>query len=140
MYLRPWLHRIGLSEADVVEYCQFYALVAHFPGNNKAGHLKPPPQQILEHRPVLLQMLQTFQPEVIVPVGTMAISELLPGVTGKLSDIVGHSYRANPFNSLIEPIPAVPLPHPSGRSTWVNQHKDLVELALTELQKTIITS
>lgn len=133
MYLRPWLYSIGWSEADITDYCRFYALMASFPGSDKGNHLKPSPQQILDHRPYLIEQFQDFQPELLVPVGAMAISELIPVANITLTTVIGNAYQVNPFDCLRESIPAIPLPHPSGRSTWVNQHQDLVKKALSLL-------
>ena len=82
-----------------------------------------------------MQALQEFQPQVIVPVGSMAIAEVLPHVPGKLTDIIGQTYRVNPFDCMPGAVTAVPLPHPSGRSTWINQHRDQVRAGLDLLRR-----
>lgn len=134
-YIRPWLYRIGLDEETIVKQFRFYALVGDFPGSGQHGHLRPTPEQILEHRPVLEQLVKDFQPDIIVPVGAMAISEVLPSAKGKLGDIIGNSYTINPFNSMGSDIVAIPLPHPSGRSTWLAANPDKVDQALSLLKR-----
>jgi uracil-DNA glycosylase len=133
-YVRPWLYKIGISEDTITENFRFYALMSSFPGSDKAGHLRPTAAQILEHRPLLIKNICEFQPDVIVPVGSMAISEILLAASGNLSNIIGNTYMINPFMCLPQPIVAVPLPHPSGRSTWINQHANLLDQGLTLLQ------
>jgi uracil-DNA glycosylase len=133
-YVRPWLYRIGLDEAVITDNFRFYALMASFPGSNETGHLRPTAEQIQEHRPVLIQLLRDFQPDIVVPVGAMAIKEVLPAVKGTLSDAVGNVYKADPFASLGRDIVIVPWAHPSGRSTWVATHGERVEASLEQLR------
>jgi uracil-DNA glycosylase len=55
--------------------------------------------------------LRLLQPRLIVPVGGLAIRHLL-GVT-RLTDAIGKSY-------VVGDAVAIPLPHPSGASSWLN--------------------
>ena len=136
-YLRPWLERIGLDAAAIDTHCRFYALTDTFPGAGRSGHLRPTPQQLAEHRPELIANIQAFAPQIIVPVGTMAIAEILPGTAKALRDLVGKPYAANPFGCLGKPITTIPLPHPSGRSTWLRQNQVLLDQALDLLASSI---
>ena len=52
-----------------------------------------------------------MRPEIAVPVGRLAIRELL-GI-GRLSETVGETFGH-------DGVVYVPLPHPSGASTWLN--------------------
>ncbi len=133
-YVRPWLHQLGFDEKTIAEHFRFYALMASFPGSNRHGHLHPTTKQILEHRRVLIQLIKDFQPNIIVPVGAMAVKEVLPDAAGTLRDIIGKAYCTDPFNSLGKEIPAIPWPHPSGRSTWLNANPDKVAQALHVLK------
>ena len=133
-YIRPWLYRIGLDDTAITQRCRFYALMGTFPGSDGKGHLRPSQAQIAEHRPFLVAEMLAFRPHVFVPVGGMAISETLPEAGTMLSDIVGKSFSMNPFGCLDEPITVIPLPHPSGRSTWLHQHKHLLDEALRLLE------
>jgi uracil-DNA glycosylase len=132
-YIRPWLYELGLAEATISEFFQFYALINSFPGMGKTGHLRPTPEQIMDQRPALIKKIQAFQPNIIVPVGGMAIAELMASTPAELSEIIGNTYTANPYNCLPEAITLIPLPHPSGRSTWLHKHNDLLDRALTQL-------
>lgn len=133
-YLRPWLYRLGLDEATILRDFRFYALVDSFPGSGKQGHLPPTREQVTEHQPLLISLIKAFRPDILVPVGAMAIKEILPAVTGSLEDIIGVAFEINPYNSLEQEIPVIPLPHPSGRSTWPGAHPDRVAAALALLR------
>lgn len=103
--------------------------MADFPGATKSGHLAPTSTQVKLHRPTLTRAIQTIQPEIIVPVGKMAIGEILQKNTS-LNDIVGKELQINPFEALAQPISCIPLSHPSGRSAWNHTHKPQVQQAL----------
>jgi uracil-DNA glycosylase len=135
-YLHAWLHSIGYTDADIKERCYFYALIDIFPGASKSGHLSPTPEQIATHRPALQAALRQIQPDIIIPVGKMAISEIFGQKDVALTDVVGKQFSINPFDSLSHPIICIPFSHPSGRSTWNHLHKNLVTESLQNLQNT----
>ena len=132
-YLYAWLSSIGITDDEIKKHCHFYALVDAFPGADKNGHLAPTKEQIVEYRPTLIKTVQATQPDLIVPVGKLAISEVLQR-TVSLSDVVGKQFSINPFNSLQDEIVCIPLSHPSGRSAWNYLHKEQVEAALRLLE------
>ena len=134
-YLHSWLHSIGYTDTNIKEYCYFFALIDTFPGSSKGGHLAPTPEQIAAHRPSLQATLRQIQPDIIVPVGKMAISEIFNDKNVALIDVVGKEVSVNPLDSLDHPIPCIPLSHPSGRSSWNHLHKDLVAKSLQNLQR-----
>jgi uracil-DNA glycosylase len=59
----------------------------------------------------LSREFELLRPEVVVPVGGLAVRELL-GIE-RLSEVVGETIRR-------DGVVYVPLPHPSGASTWLN--------------------
>ena len=59
----------------------------------------------------LLEELKEVQPDLIVPVGGLAIRRLL-GISG-LGECIGRRYET-------DGAAVVPLPHPSGASSWLN--------------------
>ena len=79
-------------------------------------------------RPHLLRELELLRPRVVAPVGGLAIKELL-GIT-RLSEAVGETIRC-------DGIVYVPLPHPSGASTWLNapENKKCLDRALAALKE-----
>lgn len=133
-YLHRWLRGIGFTDEEILNSCHFYALMDEFPGATKGGHLAPTKQQIEHHRPVLIKTLQSIQPEIIVPVGKLAISEVLQK-KATLDEVTGTSLQLNPFNALEKPILCIPFSHPSGRSAWNHTHKEKVTQALKLLRQ-----
>jgi uracil-DNA glycosylase len=123
--LMGWFERAGLSRAEVY----LSALCRCFPGKTKgSGDLAPSRTMISNCRPHLSRELELLQPKVVVPVGGLAIKELL-GVT-RLSEAVGETIRRS---GLV----FVPLPHPSGASTWLNapENKERLARALAALKE-----
>src|SRR5205814_746694 len=72
-----------------------------------------------------------LRPELVIPVGTLAIAEVLgPGAaTAKLTEVVGIQKRATYHGVEVD---VIALPHPSGASTWhkVEPGKKLLARAL----------
>jgi uracil-DNA glycosylase len=123
--LMGWFERAGLSREDVY----LSALCRCFPGKAKGGGDLAPSRTMMQNcRPHLLRELELLQPEVVVPVGGLAIKELL-GIT-RLSEAVGETVRR-------DGIVYVPLPHPSGASTWLNapENKERLDRALATLKE-----
>jgi len=132
-YLHAWLHSIGFSDEIIKGYCSFYALTDNFPGATKNGHLAPTKQQISTHRPLLQKALFEIQPDIVVPVGKMAIAELLQAPYS-LEETIGHTFHINPLGALPGEILCIPFSHPSGRNAWNHTHKDSVRRALQQLK------
>jgi len=106
--LDMWLEKAGVSREEV----HFAAIARCFPGKAKGGGDKVPSRRMIENcRPHLDRDFELVGPDVVVLVGGLAIKEVL-GV-GKLSEAVGTIHRR-------DGIVYVPLPHPSGASTWLN--------------------
>jgi uracil-DNA glycosylase len=121
--LMGWFERAGLSREEVY----LSALCRCFPGKARGGGDKVPSRAMIQAcRPHLARELQILQPRIIVPVGGLAIKELL-GI-GRLSDAVGKAFRR-------DGLVYIPLPHPSGASTWLNipENKDRLGRALSTL-------
>ncbi len=124
-WLAVWFERAGMSREEIY----LSAVARCFPGKAKAGgDLVPSRDMILNCRPHLTREIQLLRPELIVPVGGLAIKELL-GIR-RLSDAVGEAITHGG-------IEYVPLPHPSGASTWLNSPENTrrLELALGLLRE-----
>lgn len=116
--LAAWFERAGVSREEIY----LSAVARCFPGKAKGGgDLVPSRSMIRNCRPHLARELELLEPAVVVPVGGLAIKELL-GI-GRLSDAVGEAVTR-------DGIIYVPLPHPSGASTWLNQPENKERLAL----------
>jgi uracil-DNA glycosylase len=64
--------------------------------------------------------LELLRPRLIVTVGGLALKRLL-GVPGSLTDCIGSRFE-------LDGIPVVPLPHPSGASSWPNVASNKIRL------------
>jgi uracil-DNA glycosylase len=133
-YLYPWLYQLGMTQQWIEAHCHFYALTGEFPGAKKGSHLPPTATAIAAHLPNVTHELQKLAPTLVVPVGKLAIHSMLPEAPEKLADIIGQEYFINPYVCLKKPVPIVPLPHPSGRSTWIHTHPAELAAAFKKLQ------
>ncbi|MFN8109950.1 MAG: uracil-DNA glycosylase family protein [Thermoleophilia bacterium] len=111
-----WLEgATGADEERVRERIHFVAVARCFPGKAPGGgDRRPAPDEIARCSRFLTREVPVLQPRLIIPVGTLAITEAL-GHTGKLADVVGTVRRVGYFGAQVD---AIALPHPSGASTW----------------------
>ena len=118
---RPWRGRAGKTLRRWVEldedefYATFYcaSVTRCYPGHARSGRgdrtPSPEEQRLCEHwRDAELRLLR---PQLIVTVGGLAARRLL-GVTS-VTESVGRRYD-------VDRVVAIPLPHPSGASSWLN--------------------
>jgi uracil-DNA glycosylase len=111
-----WMERaLGVPE-DVWRSRVYMSAVARcFPGKARGGgDRKPDPTEIARCRTHLEREVEILGPKLILPVGTLAIEQVL-GHKGPLAEVVGTTVRAR-FHGVIADI--LCLPHPSGASTW----------------------
>ena len=71
--------------------------------------------------------LKIIRPSLLIPVGRLAITRFLPNLP--LDRLIG---RANDVTHVGGRSVAIPLPHPSGASSWIHEgdHPRLLERAL----------
>jgi uracil-DNA glycosylase len=126
--LMAWFERAGIGREEVF----LAALARCFPGKAKGGRGDLPPSRAMMRncRPHLLREMELLRPKVVVPVGGLAIKELLG--LGSLSGAVGGSF-------VRDGVEYVPLPHPSGASTWLNkpENQERLEEALEKLGEAV---
>jgi len=126
-----WFERIGIDERTFRERVYMAAVCRCFPGKNpKGGDRVPSPVEIDNCAGWLQAEVDLLKPDLILPVGKLAIGQLMPvkklnDVIGKLHPVTFHGHRTE----------AIPLPHPSGASTW---HRTEAGLALLESALTIL--
>ncbi|WP_340120828.1 uracil-DNA glycosylase family protein [Methylobacter svalbardensis] len=126
-----WFERIGLDEENFRKRVYMAAVCRCFPGKNpKGGDRVPSPGEIGNCAGWLQAEIGLLKPDLILPVGKLAIGQLMPvkklnEVIGKLHPVTFHGHRTE----------AIPLPHPSGASTW---HRTESGLALLESALTIL--
>jgi uracil-DNA glycosylase len=122
-----------------IAYVKFSSIITFFPGKSKGGDMAPTKEEILKDRPYLQNLIKVFNPDLIIPIGKLSIQECLSQESIKLENIIGNVFLTNPYNVFDSLIPVIPLPHPSGASTWiyVNNNANLVSLALEQIQNHI---
>ncbi len=111
--LFKWLNRAGWDEETFRQTCYITSVTKCFPGKAKRGNGDRVPTAA-ERRlcaPWLEAQQALVNPEVIVPVGKLAISLFYPD-TAKLEEVIGTSTTDDTGRHI------VPLPHPSGASRW----------------------
>jgi uracil-DNA glycosylase len=119
---RPWRGRAGRTlrrwlELDEDEfYAMFYcaSVTRCYPGAAPSGRgdRTPAPREQELCSFWREWELRILRPKLVVPVGGLAIKRLL-GING-LASCIGGRY------ALPDETPAIPLPHPSGASGWLN--------------------
>jgi len=128
-----WFERIGLDEETFRQRVYMAAVCRCFPGKNPKGGDRVPNPAEIEHCAGWLQAeVDLLKPALILPVGKLAISQLMP--VKKLNDVIGTLHPVTFHGHRTE---AIPLPHPSGASTWHRTESGLalLESALTILQQ-----
>ena len=104
-----------------------------FPGKNpKGGDRVPGPGEIANCSSWLQKEVELLQPELVLPVGKLAIAQLT--AFDKLVDVVGAKFRLDVHGVEAD---VIPLPHPSGASTWhrMEPGKTLLGKALARIQR-----
>ena len=73
------------------------------------------------------QELRLIRPKLLIPVGRLAITRFLPNRA--LDELIGQEFEIEHEGGTSV---VIPLPHPSGASSWVHQgnHPELLERAL----------
>jgi uracil-DNA glycosylase len=119
---RPWRGRAGRTLRRWLEleeeefYATFYcaSVTRCYPGAAASGRgdRTPTPREQELCSFWREWELRILRPKLVVPVGGLAIKQLL-GLSG-LASCIGRRYE------LPDETPAIPLPHPSGASGWLN--------------------
>ena len=118
----------GLTEEMVRTKIYFAAVCRCFPGKAPGGSDRVPnPQEIKNCSSWLDHELEILQPQLVIPVGKLAIAQFIP-IT-KLDAIIGRDFRVRRSGRQFD---LIPLPHPSGASPWhrIPPGRDLLGKAL----------
>lgn len=103
-----------LNEVEVRSQIYFAAVCRCFPGKTAAGGDRvPAPDEIRNCSAWLNDEIDLLQPELVIPVGKLAIAQFL--AFEKLDEVVGRSF---PLRRNRRTFDLIPLPHPSGASPW----------------------
>jgi uracil-DNA glycosylase len=132
--LFAWFARLGVTEEDFRARVRMVAVIRCFPGRAPKGGDRPPsPKEIATCAPHLERELDILQPSTVIAVGKNAIEWFL-GKSAPLETRIGQSFPVERQGLSLD---VVPLPHPSGRSTWLvkPENQRLLERALEVLRE-----
>jgi uracil-DNA glycosylase len=124
-----WLERAGLDEETARRRIYIAAVTRCYPGPSPSGRGdRVPSLKEQESCAVWLEKeLQIIRPKLLIPVGRLAITRFLPNLP--LDQLIGRSHDVEHVGGRSI---AIPLPHPSGASSWIHlgNHPRLLERAL----------
>jgi uracil-DNA glycosylase len=128
-----WLEQAGITEREARERIYIAAVTRCFPGPSPSGRgdrVPSPREQGLCAR-WLEAELEIIRPALVIPVGRLAITRLIG--PAPLDEVIGRAHRIT--HSAGETV-AIPLPHPSGASSWIHQpgNRALLDRALALLR------
>lgn len=104
----------GWNEDQTRDRIYFAAVCRCFPGKNpKGGDRVPDPDEIANCSRWLRREFELLQPDLVLAVGKLAIAQFHPFAL--LAEVIG---SAIPIRYAGHASELLPLPHPSGASTW----------------------
>jgi uracil-DNA glycosylase len=119
-----WLSQLGADEERFRARVHMAAVVRCFPGRVGGGDRVPAPEEVGNCFPFVEREVDLLRPDLILPVGRLAIDRFLPCEV--LSDVIGQAFAGHIHG---HPVTVIPLPHPSGRSTWIHREGNRARLA-----------
>jgi uracil-DNA glycosylase len=124
-----WLARAGLDEPTARDLLYISAITRCYPGPHPAGRgdRVPSPAERAQCAGWLEDELRIIRPALVIPVGRLAIDRFLGAKA--LDEVIGREHEIEHVGGRAL---AIPLPHPSGASSWVHQpgNRILLERAL----------
>jgi uracil-DNA glycosylase len=131
--LFKWFATLGVEEARFRARVYMAATCRCFPGKNPRGGDRVPSELEVEQcRPWLEREIELLRPTLLIPIGRLAIEQFLPA--RPLVEQVGQTFQVARGRRRID---VIPLPHPSGASTWPRSEpgKSLTARALKLLER-----
>jgi uracil-DNA glycosylase len=129
-----WLERAGIDEPTARRRIYIAAVTRCYPGPSPSGRgdRVPSTDEQSSCAKWLDAELEIIRPKLLIPVGRLAMLRFLPNLP--LEELIG---RAHEVEHKAGRSIAIPLPHPSGASSWVHQgdHPQLLEAALSLIQR-----
>jgi uracil-DNA glycosylase len=113
-----WMQDLGVDEATFRERVHIAAVIRCFPGKDakSGGDRVPDDEEIARCGVHLDREITILKPKLLIAVGTLASQQLIGNA--QLKDAVGRTHRATRAGRTFD---VIVLPHPSGRSTWLNK-------------------
>jgi uracil-DNA glycosylase len=120
--LFQWLGEAGFDEAEFRAQMYMTAVTKCYPGKGKGGHgdRVPSKEEQALCRPWLDREIALVNPKLIIPIGRLAIG-LFFDTSLPLEKIIGTQLERDGRMY-------IPLPHPSGASTWTNKPENLARV------------
>ena len=125
-----WLAKAGIEEGWFRETQYMTSVTKCYPGQSKSGSGDRVPSRAEQKlcRPYLDEEIALIDPDLIIPIGKLAIEIFYPsGMI--LTEIIGTQRQVNGRW-------VIPLPHPSGASRWpqIQENKALIEKAINHIR------
>jgi uracil-DNA glycosylase len=130
--LFKWFAQTGLDEEQFRQRVYMAAVCRCFPGKNpKGGDRVPSGEEVANCSTWLQAELKLLKPGLIIPAGKLAIAQFMP--VDKLDMVIGKKYQLQLEGFKTD---VIPLPHPSGASTWhrMEPGKTLLTKALRHIR------
>jgi uracil-DNA glycosylase len=132
-----WFERIGLDEETARDRVYIAAVTRCYPGPSPSGRGDRVPSlaERANCTTWLDDELTIVRPRLLVPVGRLAIERFLPRLA--LEELIGREHEVEHCGGASL---AIPLPHPSGASSWIHQgdHGLLLTRALDLIRERLI--
>ena len=129
--LFKWFGECGLEEGAFRQRVYMAAVCRCFPGKNPGGGDRvPAPDEVRNCSAWLDAELALLRPRLVIAAGKLAIQQFMP--LERLDLAVGRLHRVTRAGITFD---LLPLPHPSGASTWIHMQpgKTLLKRALALL-------
>ncbi len=127
-----WLALAGVDEETARSRIYIAAITRCFPGASPSGRGDRVPSRTEQDACAawLDGELEIIRPKLLIPVGRLAIERFLPRLP--LDQLIGRAHDVEHGGGRSR---AIPLPHPSGASSWIHQgdHPVLLERALSAI-------
>ena len=129
-----WFAGLGLTEEQFRERVYMAAVCRCFPGKaaGGGGDRVPDAVEIAACSKHLHAELKILRPQLVIPVGKLAIAQLYPDID-KLTEVIGQQRKGEMAGVAFD---VIALPHPSGASTWhrTEPGKTLLAQALAKIE------
>lgn len=113
--LFKWLRQAGIEEAEFRKNVNMSAVCRCFPGKEKSGDRKPDREEIQNCSKYLEFEFRYHRPNLVIPIGKLAIESILENSKFTLKDVIGRKFDGEKFGIQFE---WIALPHPSGLNAW----------------------
>lgn len=123
--LFSWMADLGIDEETFRKRVHIAAVIRCFPGKDakSGGDRVPDEEEIARCGEHLDREIAILKPKLLIAVGTLASQQII-GIA-QLKHAVGRVHKARRAGRTFE---VIVLPHPSGRSTWLNKPENAAML------------